>query len=171
MREWGNSNETPGADVARLRAVRVKGKDGAIAEMIDIRQPVFIEMAYDVIKPGYVLLPHFGLVNEEGVILFTTLDGDPNWRKRSRPVGHFVSRVLIPGNLLQAGMHFVRVGMITLDPIIIQFHESDVVSFQVTENAEGESARGDYAGHLRGVVRPLLNWVTVFNPSERTGLE
>ena len=171
LRTWPNSMEEPGGDVARLRAVGVKTNDGAIAEMIDIKQPVFIEMEYDVIKPGFVLLPHFMLVNEGGVILFTALDGDPNWKWRSRPVGRFVSQALIPGNLLQEGMHFVRVGLITLNPIILQFFEVDVVAFQVTESTAGESARGDYAGHLRGVVRPMLKWTTLFNPSERTGLE
>jgi lipopolysaccharide transport system ATP-binding protein len=42
-----------------------------------------------------------------------------------------------------------------------------VVAFQVIESTDGESARGDYAGDISGVVRPLLKWTTVFNPAEQ----
>ena len=84
-------------------------------------------------------------------------------------VGHFVSRALIPGNLLQEGLHFVWVALITLEPMIVQFYEPDVVAFQVIESTEGESARGDYAGDISGAVRPLLKWTTVFNPAEQPG--
>jgi hypothetical protein len=33
-----------------------------------------------------------------------------------------------------------------------------VVAFHVYDPAEGDSARGDFQGQWRGVVRPLLEW-------------
>ena len=48
----------------------------------------------------------------------------------------------------------------TLDPVRIHFHERDVVAFQVVDSMEGDSARGDFAGHVPGVVRPMLRWTT-----------
>jgi lipopolysaccharide transport system ATP-binding protein len=166
-RVWRNPQEMPGGEVARLCAVRMKREDDQIGNAVSISKTIEIEIEYDVLKPGYTLLPHFQLVNEEEVLVFKALDVDPNWRKRSRPVGHFVSRAQIPGNLLQEGMHFVGVALITLEPIIVQFYETDVVAFQVIESTDGESARGDYAGDISGVVRPLLKWTTVFNPAEQ----
>jgi len=53
------------------------------------------------------------------------------------------------------------VALITLEPQIVQFYEADVVTFQVIESTEGESARGDYAGDISGAIRPLLKWSTV----------
>jgi lipopolysaccharide transport system ATP-binding protein len=44
-----------------------------------------------------------------------------------------------------------------------QFYVREAVAFMVTDSCEGDSARGDFAGHLPGVVRPMLNWKTVFD--------
>jgi len=168
-RVWMTPQQMPGGEVARLCAVRLKTEDGQVVNTVAINKTLEFEMEYDVLKPGYVLLPHFQVLNEEGVLVFIALDVDPNWKKRSRPAGHFVSRALIPGNLLQEGMHYVWVAMITLEPQIVQFYEADVVTFQVIESTEGESARGDYAGDISGAIRPLLKWSTVFRPAEQPG--
>jgi lipopolysaccharide transport system ATP-binding protein len=32
--------------------------------------------------------------------------------------------------------------------------------FQVVDSMDGVSARGDYMGHIPGVVRPMLKWTT-----------
>ena len=36
----------------------------------------------------------------------------------------------------------------------------DAVSFHVQDPGEGDSARGDFTGQWKGVVRPLLKWTT-----------
>ena len=59
---------------------------------------------------------------------------------------------------------FVDVALETLDPVVMQFYERQVVAFQVIDSQDGDSARGDFTGTMPGVVRPLLNWSTVFNP-------
>jgi len=38
------------------------------------------------------------------------------------------------------------------------------VAFLVVDSSEGDSARGDYTGHMPGLVRPLLSWTTQFEP-------
>ena len=73
-------------------------------------------MEYDVIKPGYVLLPHFNVLNDRGQCAFTTLDQDPDWRGRTRPAGRYTSTAWIPGNLLAEGMFYVSCYCITLNP-------------------------------------------------------
>ncbi|MFO0752921.1 MAG: hypothetical protein U0411_06305 [Thermodesulfovibrionales bacterium] len=47
--------------------MRVRGEDGRVREVLDIRRPVSLEMEYEVLKPGYVLAPHFNIDTEEGV--------------------------------------------------------------------------------------------------------
>ena len=81
---------------------------------------------------------------------------------RPRPVGRYVSTVRIPGNYLAEGTMFVTAGLTTTNPDQKQFLERDVVAFQVVDSLDGDSARGDSAGHIRGVVRPLLTWTTDF---------
>jgi lipopolysaccharide transport system ATP-binding protein len=115
------------------------------------------------LKPGYVLLPNFEFFNEEGVHAFSTLDLDPNWRRRPRPAGRYVSTVWLPGNFLSEGTMFVNAGCETVAPRIFQFWERDAVAFLVVDNLDGDSARGDYGGHLKGAVRPLMKWSTHFN--------
>jgi len=163
-RIWTDSTKPPGGEVARLRAVHVRTEEGSISDALDIRRPIGLEMEYEVIKPGYILLPRYFVSNEEGVEIFTVVDLDPMWRCRPRPAGKYVTTAWIPGNLLTEGTHFVSMSLNTLEPKILQFHERDVVAFQVIDSLDGNSARGDWAGVWPGIVRPLLKWQTQFTP-------
>jgi lipopolysaccharide transport system ATP-binding protein len=120
-------------------------------------------MEYEVLQPGYVIMPNFQFYNEDGIHVFSTHDLDPTWRRRPRPAGTYVSTVWIPGNFLSEGTLFVNAGCETVEPRIFQFWERDAVAFLVIDNPDGQSARGDYGGQIKGVVRPLLQWSTDFN--------
>jgi lipopolysaccharide transport system ATP-binding protein len=139
--------------------------DGEIVETVDIRQPVRVEMEYEVLKSGRVLMPYHHVHNEEGVLLFSAHDVDARWAGRARQEGEWVSTAEIPGDLLAEGTHFVSSGLITLDPVVTQFYERDVVSFRVIESPGPDGARGGWVGPMGGVVRPLLKWDTRFTPS------
>lgn len=158
-REWTDPSKAPGGEIAVLRAVRLLRDNGEIAETVDIRKPVTLEMEYDVIKPGYELLPHFVFWHEEGVLAFTTFDLDPAWQRKPRSEGHYLSRVLIPGNFLSEGTYFINAAIITQSNIV-QFWEREVISFMVIDSTDGDSARGAWMGQMRGAVRPILHWTT-----------
>jgi lipopolysaccharide transport system ATP-binding protein len=159
-REWPDLAKAPGNDVVRLRGVRVRTEDGEITEAIDIRRPCGIDIEYQVLTSGYVLVPSCRFFNEEGIHLFTAFDSDPTWRLRPRPEGHYVSTAWIPGNLLAEGTIVVGAVVNTFNPPIVHVDESEAVAFQVIDSLEGDAARGDYAGQMRGVMRPLLQWTT-----------
>jgi lipopolysaccharide transport system ATP-binding protein len=171
VREWPDPATAPGGEIARLRSVRIRAADGQVADALDIRKPIGLEMEYEVIKPGYRLLPHFHVANEEGMRLFTTLETDQAWRNRTRPVGRYVSTAWIPGNLLSEGTIFIHPTMVTQDGRMVQFSENEAVAAQVIDSTEGDSARGEYVGKLGGLIRPLLEWTTVFEPVEETPVE
>jgi lipopolysaccharide transport system ATP-binding protein len=160
VREWPDLTRAPGGEIVRLCAVRVLDKDGEISDSVDIRTPVRIEMEYEVLKPGYIILPNMYLSNEEGVCIFGAQDLDPEWRGRRRPAGRYVSTAWIPGNLFSEGMVFVDANMNTLEPFIFQYQSRSAVAFLVTDSLQGDSARGDWTGHMPGVVRPMLRWTT-----------
>jgi lipopolysaccharide transport system ATP-binding protein len=163
-RHWPDRGKAPGDDVVRLRSVRVRTEDGRSAESADIRRPVGIEMVYEVLQGGAVLMPNYHLHSEDGVCLFVVHDLDPEWRFTPRPVGRYTSTVWIPGNFLAEGTVFVTAAASTYYPMNVHFLERDSVVFRVVDSIDGDSARGDFGGHMPGVVRPMLDWTTEFHP-------
>jgi lipopolysaccharide transport system ATP-binding protein len=162
-REWPDLAKAPGNEVLRLRAVRVRTEDGVVTEALDIRRPFGIDIEFQVLKAGYILVPSFRIFNEEGIHLFTTFDSDPDWRQRPRPTGYYVSTAWIPGNLLAEGTLIVGAVVNSFNPPIVHVHESEAVALQVIDSLGGDAARGDYAGRMRGVMRPLLEWGTQYS--------
>lgn len=160
IREWPDASLAPGGEVARLRSIRVVNQEGRTATSIDIKETVGIEMAFDVIQPGYKLLPHYYFYNEEGEMIFPSLDQDPEWSERPYPTGRFVATAWIPGNFLTAGMMFVTATIITRSPDTLQFDEAQIVAFSVRDNMGPGTARGEWSGEMPGVVRPMLKWTT-----------
>ncbi len=112
-----------------------------------------------------MLLPIFHFKNEEGVLAFESNDLDSTWRKRPRPTGLWKSTVWIPGNFMSEGTLFVGPAFVTLDPIIPQFSERDVVAFRIYDSMDGDTARGDWPGRISSVVRPLFEWTNKFTPN------
>jgi lipopolysaccharide transport system ATP-binding protein len=162
-REWSDPLKAPSGPVARLRAVRVRNEAGRVTEAVDIRKPVAVEATYEVLKSGSVLMPYFNFYNDKGVLVFSSNDLDPDWRRRKRPAGEYTSTATIPGNLLAEGTILVDAGLET-DLQEVQFYEADAVVFHVVDSLDGDSARGDWAGPMDGIVRPMLEWSTDFTP-------
>jgi lipopolysaccharide transport system ATP-binding protein len=165
-REWPELDRAPGGKFCRLRGVRVRTRESVVSDTIDVRQPVGIEMEYDLLLPGYHLLPHFYLWNEEGIQILGANDLDPTWRGRRRPAGRYVTTSWIPGNFFAAGTIFVDVAIIGLEPTETQIHEQSVVAFQVIDSMEPDTSRGDWAGPVTGIVRPAFEWTTDYTPAE-----
>jgi lipopolysaccharide transport system ATP-binding protein len=162
-RVWTEAATAPGDAVVRLRAVRVRS-EGTVRAAVDIRRPVHVQMEYDVLEGGRVLVPALHFVNEEGLFAFIVNDLDPEWRGKPRPVGRYVSRACLPGNLLAEGVLVVSAAICAHEPYQVHVHEREAVAFQVVDSLDGDSARGDYAGPMPGVVRPLVPWLTEYAP-------
>ena len=163
-REWPDPSKAPSSDIVCLKGVRIVDENGDITPAVNITDPIYVEMEYLVKKPGYTLLPHFILNNQEGVRIFIGLDSDPQWKGKTRPQGRYVSRAKIPGNLLGEGTLFVGPVMRTIDPDIYHFGVEDAIAFEVIESSNKNSARGEWSGGIGGIIRPLLEWETRFYP-------
>jgi lipopolysaccharide transport system ATP-binding protein len=163
-REWTDPKLAPGNDIARACSMRLK-VNGQITDVVDIRQPITFEMEFEVLKPGHVLVPAIGLGKDDGQCVFVSHDREPEWRRRPRPVGRFKSSVQIPGNFLSEGRFTIGAGVITELPVTVHFDVDPAVAFQVVDSFDGDTARGDLAGQMPGVVRPLLKWSHEFWPS------
>ncbi len=166
-RVWADPARAPGDGDVRLKAVRVCNANGRVAEAVDIREPVRIEIEYWKLRPGGRPSANIHLVNEEGVRLFVSADfNDPGWRTRPRYPGIIRSSCLIPGNLLAEGQILVTACVSSFNPSVGHVRERDLVAFQVVDRTAGDGARGEYANTWPGVIRPVLGWTVEFQPAE-----
>jgi lipopolysaccharide transport system ATP-binding protein len=170
-REWPQDAQAPGDDSVSLRSLRVIDRQGQVVEGADVRNPIGLEMTYEVRQPGHILMPYFRLSDEEGVIAFSTIDQDIQWHTEARAPGVYVSTAWVPGNLLNEGMVYVLAAMRTKRRKYRPFLIADAVAFNVIDTMEGGSARGEWVGRMHGVIRPKLDWTTGFSASENSESE
>ncbi|MFM7162846.1 MAG: ABC transporter ATP-binding protein, partial [Planctomycetaceae bacterium] len=157
QRHW-TPGGAPGDAVARLCSARVVQGQGQAAATVDIRQPVGVEMTYDVLQSGRVLVPNFHFHNSDGVCAFVLL----GWQHSQAPLaaGRYRSVAWIPGNTLAEGTLSVGLSLTTLSPVTAHFWAPDSLAFEVVDTLDGGSARGPYGGDFPGVVRPICEWQT-----------
>jgi lipopolysaccharide transport system ATP-binding protein len=153
--------EAPGDAIARLRSVRVVRRDGSIAEVADVREPVGVEVGFTVLSDGAVIAPKIKLVDGQGQVAFNALDTSERWHEPTPP-GDYVTTAWIPGNLLNEGLMLVDAAVVALGTTRFHHHAGTraAVSFHVQDPGEGDSARGLFLGQWKGAVRPLLSWTT-----------
>lgn len=159
-KSWDDPAATPGNALVRLWAVRVRAADGGVTTTIDIRREVSIEIDYEILQGGKVVVPSIQLNNEQGTCILVSHDWSERSRYEQRRPGRYVSRVTLPGNFLSEGAVFVTVAAATHTPHEIHFTVRDAVTFNVVDSPEGDGTRGDLAGVVPGVVRPRLVWNT-----------
>ena len=162
VKTWHDSKSAPGNNIARLISVKVKDKNNDISEAHDIREPLTVEMEYLVLESGHIFMPNFHFFHDQGIQAFTTLDIDPAWHTKPRPKGRYTSIVEIPGNLLTEGLYSIRLVLSTKHPFHGICTIPNAVTFTIVDSLDGNSARGDYGGRMAGVVRPKLNWRTLY---------
>jgi lipopolysaccharide transport system ATP-binding protein len=155
---WPDLFKAPGDDVIRLCALRARAVDGRVTGVVNISQPVNIELEYEVLQSGHEFEVYFHLINGEGIQVFQSIENDPSWRKKSRPIGRYVSKAWIPGDLLAEGMYVIN------PRVRDRFGVDDVLGIQVVDPMDGAGARVDAVRDIPGVVRPLLKWETEFFP-------
>ena len=160
-KEWSGGVAVDSA--ARLQRVRMRTVDGESEANFDIRKPIGIEMTYAVDQAGIVASPNIHIYNDQGVCLFVAIDLDEKWRHEPRAKGVYTSTLWIPPNFLAEGMFFVTFALTSFRPLTVHFAEKDAIAFRVIDSLEGDSARGDYAGVLPGVIRPIFDWDTEFS--------
>ena len=167
LRIWNDPATAPQNDVVRLLSVRIINGCEDANDAVNINEPIGVEVVFDVLKEDNILLPNIGVYNEERLLLFLCHDTDKQWRRRARFVGTYTSTMWIPGNFFAEGTFVLDVALTTHTPFLkVHTYEAEVVSFQIVDNFEGNSARGDYMGPYPGLIRPVFEWRTLYKSSE-----
>jgi lipopolysaccharide transport system ATP-binding protein len=160
--DWRDPGTAPGDEYVRLRSARVVDASGATSDVVDVADEVGIELAFDLLKPDLAVFPWIDLHSEDGQHVFSAMDTDPAWQEQREP-GRYVSTAWIPDHLLNEGTLHVSVSV--KSPLLGRkprrhAEVESALTFQVVEQGEGATARGNLAGRMRGPVRPLLRWTT-----------
>jgi homopolymeric O-antigen transport system ATP-binding protein len=164
-RRWDDPTTAPGNSVARLCAVQVRDRAGAVVSTLDIRRPVGIDVVYECLQDGARLLPALHFFNEAGVMILAAINAaDKEWYNRPHPRGRYCATCWIPANFLAEGRITVRASVCTHNPDLVHATEWDAVAFVVSDGSQGDGARGEFAREFPGVVRPLLDWSMSFSP-------
>ncbi|BCA55532.1 ABC transporter [Nitrospira sp. KM1] len=165
LREWTDRRIAPGNDAVRLRAVRIRDEQMVVKNVLDTTESFAVELEYEVLRPGLVLAPHFALVNDKSDLVFTAYEPDQTVRRRE--VGNYVSRGIVPGNLLTEGTYFVNAHCRTLRSREVDIQEYEALVLQIVEGDTEHSARGHIGGPIPGVIRPRLQWTVNFDKFEQ----
>jgi lipopolysaccharide transport system ATP-binding protein len=160
-RRW--TTDAPGNDYVRLATVRVVDGGMRTAPTIDVRETVGVELVFDVLQKGRQFVPWLALYNDQGKHVFSAMDTNPEWLT-PREEGTYRATAWIPPNLLNEGTIVASVSLntFTSGDGARQAYADDVISFQVIDPGEGDTARGTYPGIWTAPVRPLLEWTTDF---------
>ena len=148
--------------VAALVSAKVTDAAGQPARSIKINQSARIEVQFDVLKPNLRVEPALHFKNERGELLFVVAYTDPAKPDAINEPGRYTTVAHIPDNLLNEGLHFVTIALVTADPLVRHEVIERAVSFSVYEviGDATKVARGRYSRSFPGGLRPRLDWAT-----------
>ncbi len=156
-RIW-EAEEVP-ADAAPFRplGVRICDKSGKVVENVRSIEPFSIEVEYQLSAPltGLRIGVYIGTARGEYVLTSFDTDDEHRFEKHGvRPAGHYVSRCVIPPDLMNGGRYFLGVNASSYR-VRRYFMDEQALTFNV--NAAG--APGVQWLEARpGLIRPRLEW-------------
>ena len=152
----------PGNEFVRLVSARVVNEHGITISSIPVDETLGIEVVYDILKRGKIIQPSFHFKNPQEACAFVVAYTHPTYMRVIPEVGRYVSTAWVPPNLLNIGILYISVVMVTPDPLERHCMVERAVSFHVYERLDGadRTARGLYARGFPGMVRPKLIWKT-----------
>jgi lipopolysaccharide transport system ATP-binding protein len=160
-RAWGESDAptSPERDF-RIRAVRAKTSLGMVSTKFDVKEPIFIELEWDVLNKRFALSAQVYLRHESGVCVFVSMDNlDSPWVREHAPVGHYKGVCEIPPHFLNEGMFTVEFCLCTSPTTTEYCTFSDAVTFHVMDDMVNAGVRGPWAREWpASVMRPRLKW-------------
>ena len=156
-RVWEEDEVPADATPFRPLAVRVCDKSGAVVDTVRSVEPFTIEVEYRLSAPltGLRIGVYIGTARGEYVLTSFDTDDQHRFEKHgSRPAGHYVSRCVIPPDLLNGGRYLLGVNASSYR-VRRYFMDEQALSFNVnTSGAPGMQ----WAEPRPGLVRPRLEW-------------
>jgi len=158
-KKWDDNQFSENQNI-RLLEIKLHNVLNQEKDNFDITKPIGITFSYEVLKDNLKFIEGINVYNDTGVNIFDSHNVFSKFKDNSREKGIYKSTVWIKENLLSEGIFTIGFALFNTDPFTVYFHEKEVLSFNVYDNINGDSARGNYAGPFPGIIRPLLDWNT-----------
>jgi lipopolysaccharide transport system ATP-binding protein len=145
---------------AVLHAARILNVNGSPTVNVQINEPFFIEMEYELFEEGMRVYPNLHFKDSFGQHVFVTSDSALDYTSSLKTKAkRYISRCKIPGNLLNSGTYHVGVVLTSVYPFNVHFSEQNLLFVTIHDPIEGIPTRPEgYSGSIPGSVRPLLEW-------------
>ncbi len=155
-RQW--ENDHPGSEFFRLHKAEVLNQHQETSLNHMISSPVMVRFTYEVLKDRQQFTHGFNLFNNQGVHILSSHDTKSDTLQEPVSKGMYTKTIEIPGNLLAEGGYTCSFAIMRYSPFHVEFHEMEVVGFNIIDEMGDNTARGNYSGRFPGLVRPLLKW-------------
>ncbi len=155
-RQW--DKEHPGSEFFRLHKAEVLNQNQETSLNHMISSSVMVRFTYEVLKDEQQFTHGFNLFNNQGVHILSSHDTKSDTLLEPVPKGIYTKTIEIPGNLLAEGGYTCSFAIMRYSPFHVEFHEMEVVGFNIIDEMGDNTARGNYSGRFPGLVRPLLKW-------------
>jgi lipopolysaccharide transport system ATP-binding protein len=147
------------ADAAPFKPVSMRLRDpkGGIVETAQSRQPLEIEIEYELEQPIQGLRVGLYLQSLRGEVILTSFDTDDaaQYEKyATRPAGRYISRAVIPADFLNEGQYLLGVNASSFR-VRRYFADERALAFMV--DAMGAPGM-QWPEPRRGFIRPQLGW-------------
>jgi lipopolysaccharide transport system ATP-binding protein len=154
--------DTTVASIARAELIdaRIINADRATATTVGIDEAVGIELIYDIKIGGKIVEPAIHIRTEQQVMAFVAAYTDPERSESNSAPGRYTTTAWIPPNLLNTGVYYATIALVTPDPLERHASHENALSFHLHEPATPSGTRGRYGRAFPGVVRPPLRWET-----------
>ena len=159
VRTWADPK--PGGDIVVLHQLRAVDARHKSRDTFTMREPIGIEMTYEVLQPDHVLWSGYNVVNSEGINIFDTHSVTSEYYEKPHLMGLFRATAWIPEHLLAEGRLLVGCAVFNHLEHKVHFHERDAISFSVIDSLDAITATGKAHGVFPGTIRPLLRWEIV----------
>lgn len=152
--------EAPGNTIVKLVAVYAHCEDFTIPKNgnFEITEKIGITISYHVLQEGHRFIHGANIYNNEDINIFNSHDVTSDFRDEKKEKGIYEATMWIPGNLMSEGLFTLSVALFVPAPFEIFVHAERAISFSVSDEMKGDSARGHYTQGFPGYIRPLLQW-------------
>lgn len=150
-------------EFVRLISARVINTQGKTVTTTPVHEKIGIEIVYDILDNSKNIQPALHFKTVKDVFAFAVAYTDQKYISGVPECGRYLATAWIPANLLNIGLMYVNLVMVTPDPLEEYVFVEKALSFNVHEtDGVGNTARGLYARDFPGFVRPLLTWETEY---------
>jgi lipopolysaccharide transport system ATP-binding protein len=153
-RMWNDGDQQATDQPMQIRRVALRTQAGLATAELDLRRPHTLEIEYEIREPLPCMRGGFWIAANDGTIVMSSYDADVEAHVGPRSPGMYVTRCLLPGNLLNVGDYRLTLhgGIPGVRPLYLL---ENVLAFAVHETGGAGALVG---GKRRGLVRPLLDW-------------